>query len=125
MEARDNSILYKDAVKTGEPVQLSAEVFDCKTIAKPSPDLFQVARGMRWTGATILKVAVVVDETGKVTSAQMLSGDKLFKGAAEKGAMNARFRPTVVDGQPVKVKGEVVYDYMTMTRMVVVGPVRQ
>lgn len=125
VEARANSILYKDAARRGEPVTLSAEVFDCKTIAKPNPNLFQAARGMRWTGATTLKVAVVVDETGKVTSAQFVSGDKLFKGAAEKGAMNARFRPTIVDGQPVKVKGEVVYDYMTMTRMVVVGPVRQ
>jgi tetratricopeptide (TPR) repeat protein len=125
VEARANSILYKDAAKTGEPIILPAEVFDCKTIAKPHPDLFQAARGMRWTGATTLKVAVIVDETGKVTSAQFVSGDKLFKGAAEKGAMNARFRPTFVDGLPVKVKGEVVYDYMTMTRMVVVGPVRQ
>jgi tetratricopeptide (TPR) repeat protein len=125
MEARANSILYKDAAKSGEPIALSPDVFDCKTIAKPHPDLFQAARGMRWTGATTLKVAVTVDETGKVTSAQFISGDKLFKGAAEKGAMNVRVRPTIVDGQPVKVKGEVVYDYMTMTRMVVVGPVRQ
>jgi hypothetical protein len=125
VEARANSILYKDVAKSGEPVTLPSEVFDCKTIAKPHPDLFQAARGMRWTGATTLKVAVVVDETGKVTSAQFISGDKLFKGAAEKGAMNVRVRPTIVDGQPVKVKGEVVYDYMTTTRMVVVGPVRQ
>jgi tetratricopeptide (TPR) repeat protein len=125
VEARANSILYKDAAKSGEPVTLSPEVFVCKTISLPHPDLFQAARGMRWTGATKLKVAVIVDETGKVTSAQFISGEKLFKGAAEKGAMNARFRPTLVDGQPVKVKGEVVYDYMTMTRMVVVGPVRQ
>lgn len=125
VEARANSILYKDAAKSGEPVALSPDVFVCKTISLPHPDLFQAARGMRWTGATTLKVAVVVDETGKVTSAQFISGEKLFKGAAEKGAMNARFRPTLVDGHPVKVKGEVTYDYMTMTRMVVVGPVRQ
>ena len=125
VEARANSILYKDAASKGEPVVLPSDIFDCKTIAKPHADLFQAARGMRWTGATTLKIAVIVDETGKVTSAQFVSGDKLFKGAAEKGAMKARFRPTLVDGQPVKVKGEVVYGYMTMTRTVVVGPVRQ
>jgi tetratricopeptide (TPR) repeat protein len=125
VEARANSILYKEAAQRGEPVAPPADVFECKTISKPHPDLYRAARDMRWTGATTLKIAVIVDETGKVTSARFISGDKLFQLAAEKSAMSARFRPTLVDGQPVKVKGEIVYGYMATTRMEAVGPIRQ
>jgi TonB family protein len=127
-EARANSILYKEAARNGEPIAPPLDIFTCKIVSNPFPNFPEAAKDRRWSGSTSLRIAVIVDETGKVTSAQYLSGDKLFKETAEKGALKARFRPTTVDGQPVKVKGEINYDFLgvrrTMTVMVP-GVVRQ
>lgn len=120
LEARANSILYKDAASRGEPIAPPLDVFACKIVSNPFPKFPEAAKGRRWSGSASLRVAVIVDETGQVTSAQYVSGEKLFKEAAEKGALNARFRPTLVDGQPVKVKGEINYDFLGVVRTMTV-----
>ena len=120
-EARANDILYRDAA---EPVQLPLDAFTCKTISNPRPALpLQAARGGRFDGGVTIRVAVVVDEAGKVVSARMVSGDPLLKKSSEEAALKAQFRPTVVGGRTVKVAGEILHSFQTRTTMVMVGPV--
>lgn len=58
-------------------------------------------------------VQVTIDETGKVISAKAVSGHPLLRAAAEKAALSAKFNPTLLSNQPVKVTGVIVYRFAT------------
>lgn len=118
VEARANDILYKGKP---EPVALPLDFFSCKIVKNPYPKFPTSAR--RFSGVRIILVNVDVDETGKVTSAKMISGEQDFRDASEKAALNAQLRPTIVDGRPVKVTGIIKYQFMTKVSTMVVGPV--
>ncbi|CAN5599353.1 hypothetical protein BH24ACI3_BH24ACI3_08400 [soil metagenome] len=75
----------------------------------PQPPYPLTARTMRISGN--VSVQVTISETGKVISANAVSGHALLKNAAEKAAWNARFTPTTLTGQPVKVTGVIVYKF--------------
>jgi TonB family protein len=57
-------------------------------------------------------VQVAIDETGKVISANAVSGHVLLRRAAEQAARNAKFTPTLLSNVPVKVTGVIVYNFM-------------
>jgi TonB family protein len=61
--------------------------------------------------AGIVSVAVVVDETGKVISAQASNGPAALRDVAVRAALKARFSPTKLSGQPVKVSGLINYKF--------------
>jgi protein TonB len=67
------------------------------------------ARQTRLTGT--VQVQILVDETGKVVSAVATFGPEVFRDAAVKAALRAKFKPTIVDGAPVKVTGILTYDF--------------
>jgi protein TonB len=54
---------------------------------------------------------VVVDETGAVASIQKTSGPSLLQQAAVEAARRWKFRPTMVDGQPVRVVGFINFNF--------------
>ena len=54
---------------------------------------------------------VVVDETGKVISAVATSGPAMLRDVAVQAALRARFSPTKLSGQPVKVAGLINYKF--------------
>jgi protein TonB len=56
-------------------------------------------------------VEVVLDETGKVVSATASSGPQILRDAAVQAALKARFSPTKLSGQPVKVAGVINYKF--------------
>jgi protein TonB len=64
---------------------------------------------MRTQGTVI--VEVVLDETGKVVSANATSGPPMLRDAAVQAALKARFSPTKLSGQPVKVSGVINYKF--------------
>jgi TonB family protein len=57
-------------------------------------------------------VQVLIDETGKVVSAKAVSGHPLLVAEAVKAAMGARFSPTIIGDQPVKVSGVITYNFV-------------
>jgi TonB family protein len=59
-----------------------------------------------------VQVQVLVDETGKVVSAEAVFGPESLRAAAVEAAKRARFKPTVVDGVAVKVSGIITYDFV-------------
>ncbi|HEX8178558.1 MAG TPA: cytochrome c oxidase assembly factor Coa1 family protein [Pyrinomonadaceae bacterium] len=83
---------------------------DGKAISKPEPAYPPVARAVHATGP--VTVQIVVDESGKVTSAHATSGHPLLRQAAEQAAYQARFTPTLLSGRPVKVAGSVMYNFV-------------
>ena len=56
-------------------------------------------------------VEVVLDESGKVVSAVASSGPTILRDAAVQAALKARFSPTKLSGQPVKVTGVINYKF--------------
>jgi len=125
-EERANHILYSEAARKAEPVTLENKAFECRLTSEVRPDFADAARAASFRGSTRLVIAVEVDEMGAVTSARLVSGDPVFKKAAEKAVLEARLRPMTVDGKPVKVNGTIVREYAVMvtTRTVLVPVTR-
>jgi len=69
-----------------------------------------MARQIRAQGS--VNVQILVDEQGKVISAQTVSGHPLLTLAAKEAALRARFTPTILNGQPVKVQGVITYNFV-------------
>lgn len=56
-------------------------------------------------------VYVDIDEKGKVITAKSHCGIAQFLSVSEKAALNSDFTPTLLNGQPVKVSGIIVYNF--------------
>jgi TonB family protein len=59
----------------------------------------------------VVEVEVVIDVNGKVISAKAVRGPGLLLQAAEMAAKFARFTPTLLSGQPMKVVGVITYNF--------------
>jgi TonB family protein len=59
----------------------------------------------------LVNVQVTIDESGRVISSKAISGHVLLRQAAENAAFRARFTPTLLSNQPVKVTGVIVYNF--------------
>jgi len=91
---------------TGGP---AGEVLNGRAITLPKPRYPQVARAAGATGT--VTVNITIDEEGNVTAAKAVSGHPLLQGASVEAARNAKFSPTKVSGQPVKVHGVLVFAF--------------
>lgn len=88
---------------------VSGGVLNGTAISLPPPIYPDVARRLRTTG--LVTVEVVVDETGKVISAVATAGPAILRDVAVQAALRARFSPTKLSGQPVKVTGLINYKF--------------
>lgn len=88
---------------------LSGGVLNGTAINLPQPTYPESARRLRMSG--LVAVEVVVDETGKVIAAEATSGPPLLRDVAVQAALRARFSPTKLSGQPVKVTGVINYKF--------------
>ena len=92
------------------PVILTSSLISSKTLEKPAPPYPAIAKAANVQGT--VAVQIVVDEQGKVISAKATSGHPLLLNAAVQAAYRARFTPTVLGGQPVKVTGSIAYNFV-------------
>lgn len=88
---------------------ISGGVLNGKATSLPQPTYPPIARAAHASGT--VTVQVLVDEEGKVLTARAVSGHPLLQGAAAAAARQARFTPTKLSGQPVKVSGVVIYNF--------------
>lgn len=92
------------------PKTVSGGVLNGKATSLPKPAYPPTARAVRASGA--VSVQVLISETGSVISASAVSGHPLLRAAAEGAARGARFSPTMLSGQPVKVSGVITYNFV-------------
>ncbi len=125
MIANPNDVRTPTAVITNQEVRISLEepppaprpilkpvsggVFNGTALSLPPPVYPDAAKRMRTSGLVV--VEVVLDETGKVVSATATSGPTLLRDAAVQAALKAKFSPTKLSGQPVKVSGTINYKF--------------
>jgi TonB family protein len=98
-------------VPTPKPLlkPVSGGVLNGSAISLPPPIYPEMARRMRASGQ--VTVEVVIDENGKVLSARAVTGSTILREAAVQAASRARFSPTKLSGQPVKVAGVINYNF--------------
>ncbi|MDT7688549.1 MAG: hypothetical protein QOE46_1308 [Acidobacteriota bacterium] len=78
-----------------------------KKLYAPEPVYPPVARAASAEG--MVSVRITVDEDGNVVSAEAISGHPLLQSAAVDAAREAKFKPTFIEGKPVKVSGIISY----------------
>lgn len=88
---------------------VSRGVLNGAALSLPPPVYPDSARRARVEGA--VEVEVVIDENGKVVSAKVVSGPPALRDSAVQAALRARFTPTKLSGQPVKVTGKIIYNF--------------
>src|SRR5215216_2670419 len=89
---------------------ISGGVLNGKAINLPKPGYPPIARAAHAAGTVV--VQVLIDENGNVVSAHAMSGHPLLQGAAVGAARQAKFSPTKLSGQPVKVTGVIQYNFV-------------
>lgn len=95
----------KPAAKT-----VSGGVLNGKATSLPKPAYPPAAKAVRASGS--VSVQVLISESGSVISATAVSGHPLLRAAAAGAARGARFSPTLLSGQPVKVSGVITYNFV-------------
>jgi TonB family protein len=88
---------------------VSGGVLNGKAISLPKPSYPAIGKAVKASGT--VTVQVTIDESGKVISAKAISGHPLLQQAAVQAAYGARFTPTELSGQPVKVTGVLTYNF--------------
>ncbi|HEV3467773.1 MAG TPA: energy transducer TonB [Pyrinomonadaceae bacterium] len=91
------------------PLALPSSVITSKAVHKPVPPYPLPAKIARIHGT--VAVHILVDEQGRVVSAKATSGNPLLQHAAVQAARQARFTPTLLNGQPVRVTGVITYNF--------------
>ena len=79
-------------------------------VSLPKPAYPPIAKQAGAHGA--VNVQVLVDENGRVVSAKAVSGHPLLIAAAQQAALGARFSPTKLGDQAVKVSGLITYNFV-------------
>lgn len=96
-------------VRSGPLKPVSGGILNGKALNMPAPIYPDLARRAR-VGGTV-DVEVVIDLTGKVVSAKAVKGPALLHAAAEQAARYAKFSPTLLSGQPVRISGTITYNF--------------
>ncbi|HET6977649.1 MAG TPA: energy transducer TonB [Pyrinomonadaceae bacterium] len=86
-----------------------SRILNSQAISLPKPNYPPMAKQIRLQG--MVSVQVLIDETGKVISANP-TGHPLLVAEAKRAAMQARFSPTIVGETPVKVSGVITYNFV-------------
>jgi protein TonB len=95
---------------TPRAAPISGGVLNGKAISLPKPGYPPIARAAHASGTVV--VQVLIDENGNVVSANAVSGHPLLIQAAVSAARSAKFSPTKLSGQPVKVTGVIQYNFV-------------
>ena len=98
------------AAPTPPRAPISGGVLNGKAISLPKPAYPPIARAAHAAGTVV--VQVLIDENGNVVSAHAVSGHPLLQAVAVGAARQARFSPTKLSGQPVKVTGVIQYNFV-------------
>jgi TonB family protein len=81
-----------------------------RAIKRATPFYPQMAKNARVRG--MVKVRILVSETGRVTMAQAISGPGMLYGAAENAARQWTFRPAERAGAPAKAQGVISFNFV-------------
>jgi TonB family protein len=85
-------------------------VLNSEALLLPKPIYSTLAKQAHASGT--VSVQILIDEKGKVISAKSTGGHPLLVVEAIKAAYLAKFSPTIVGDNPVKVSGTITYNFV-------------
>lgn len=91
-------------------VRLTSVLTQGRALRKAHPPYPTIARQVRAQG--LVQVQISISETGEVTDAILLSGHPLLRDAALQAAKQWRFKPTELNGRPVRAIGVITFNFM-------------
>jgi len=97
-------------MQKSKPAFVQRKVINGDALWLPKPPYPPIAKELGIQGT--VNVQVLVDETGKVVSAKVVAGNPALARAAQQAALNARFSPTMIGEQAVKVSGVIIYNFV-------------
>ena len=93
-----------------ESEKVDGGVLNGKALELPQPPYPPIARAAHASGT--VEVQVIIDEQGNVSAARAISGHPLLQAVSVAAARQARFTPTRLDDEPVKVTGVIKYNFV-------------
>jgi TonB family protein len=90
--------------------RVSKGVTSGEAVSKAYPIYPTIAKQINASGR--VQVAIMIDENGRVIEAKAISGHPVLRSAAEDAAKKWIFRPTLLDGKPVKQPGTLTFDFV-------------
>ena len=96
-------------ITPAKPV-IAGGILQGRAVSKPQPAYPPDAKAAGVSGTVV--VQVVVGEDGGVVEAEAVSGPELLRDAAVEAASRARFSPTRLSGEPVRVSGVITYRFV-------------
>jgi TonB family protein len=101
------------------PKTINGGVLNSKSTQLVKPPYPAAAKAVNASGA--VNVQVTIDEEGNVIAASAVSGHPLLRAASVEAAQASKFSPTLLSGQPVKVTGIIVYNFVTDMSLTGIG----
>jgi TonB family protein len=96
-----------NAPKDGQPVEVGPLID--KATQRVAPNYPATAKMARITG--IVKVFIIVNESGAVTKIERSEGPALLRVAAESAAKQWKFQPVVIDGKTLPMTGFITFNF--------------
>ena len=85
-------------------------VLNGRALTLPKPQYPALARAAHASGTVV--VQVLIDQEGNVVSARAVSGHPLLQAVSVSAAREAKFSPTLLEGEPVRVTGVIHYNFV-------------
>jgi TonB family protein len=89
---------------------ISGGVLNGKAISLPPPEYPAAAKAAGAVGVVVVRITI--DEQGNVIAAQVVSGPPSLHQASVNAALQAKFSPTLLVGEPVQVTGVITYNFI-------------
>jgi len=109
-ERRKEPFAFTVKMPSGESRVINGGTLNGKAKDMPLPEYPVIARAAHASGA--VTVEITIDENGDVIAAHAVSGHPLLQAAAVNAARQASFTPTRLNGEPVRVTGVLVYNFV-------------
>lgn len=104
------SVVSAQTTENSVPKVISKGVLNGSAISLAKPAYPPAAKAVN-AGGTV-SVQVTIDEEGNVISATAVGGHPLLQAASVEAARQSKFKPTLLQGQPVKVTGIITYNFV-------------
>jgi protein TonB len=92
------------------PVSVSSSVMEALLINRVEPAYPAIARTTRTSGAVVLSAVIAAD--GTIQSLRVVSGSPLLTVAATAAVREWRFKPMLLDGQPIEVQTLITINFV-------------
>ena len=99
----------ESSIESAEAINVSPSVMDRNLIVSRVPAYPELARTSRIEGEVVMRA--LISKEGTVERLHVMQGDSRLRGAAEEAVYKWRYRPYVLNGQPVEVATTVTVNF--------------